>query len=426
LAVVLAVASVLAARAWATEEKGEWKFRAPIMTAPEGKGALVEFPLLPEVYDQARLDQGDLRIYSDSGDEVPYVVRTARGRISSGRLPAKIYNRTYVPGKYSRALVDFGRKTLKNRVEVLTGGENFRRKVLLEGSDDGKKFLRVRQGAYLFRIGRPGSGGDKNVVEFPDNNQRYLQVTVFNDPEDGKVEIEDVRVWRWFETPPETEDVTVAGAAVKERKGFSEVALDLGARNLPLHDLTLRFSDANFYRQAAILGRNSADDNAPGARAGAPKEPAFSPVTMLSLYRFTTGKAKEERLEVSLQNVRYRYLLVRIDNGADKPLHFTGVSARRLASFVACRPQGLGKMWLYFGNEQASAPRYDLPHFVDRLRGEGVRAAFLGAPVPLEPGKGGAPVPWSEKYRALIWVALLAVCVVLALLIRRQVRIASQ
>jgi hypothetical protein len=427
------------ARAGAPEEAGEWAFRAPVIPAPEGKGALIEFPLIPEVFDRARADLGDLRIFTDGGDEVPYVFRMARGKVSSGRLPMKLLNRTYVPGKYSRVVVDFRSRTLKNRIDVITAGENFRRKVIVEGSDDGRKFRRIIEGAFIFRIGRKGEGGDKNDIEITDNNQRFLQVTVFNGQDDPpKVEIEDVQVWRRFESPPQTEQVAIRSAEAKEHKGFTEIVIDLGSRKLPLYDLTLQFAGKDFWRQAVISGTDEdAPDDGEAARgrtgesvsgasdAGGAKDRSWTQLAALPLYRFSSGGAKEEQLTVPLQSRGFRYIQVRIDNGADKPLRFKGASAKRVMCFVSYRPTGLGSSWLYFGNEKSASPRYDLTHFVDRLRGEGVRTATLGSPVPLEPGKGGAPVPWSKKYQALIWAALLAAFTVIALLIHRQIKSAS-
>jgi hypothetical protein len=231
----------------------------PGSVPPKG---VVEFALEPEVYDLSRADLADLRITDGAGVELGYVVRTSSGTSTTEPVASRLYNRTYVPRKQSSVTADFGGRILKNRIEIRTPGDDFRRKVMIEGSDDGEEWRTVLQSAFLFKVSGGGgqAGYEKNDAHFPDNDQRYLRITVHNGQDDPeRVEIEDIKAMRSVSEPPETLPVPVAGLdrAENEKEKATLITLDIQFRHLPLYDLTLDFGDANFFRRVSVLGRNA-------------------------------------------------------------------------------------------------------------------------------------------------------------------------
>jgi len=143
-----------------------------------------------------------------------------------------------------------------------------------------------------------------------------------------------------------------------------------------------------------------------------------------TLHRFSSpdGRAESSSLRLPVDG-RCRYLLVRIHNGDNAPLKFTGMKVNRLQYHLAFQPKAGGTYRLYFGNEAAGKPQYDLAHFIDRLRADGVTTLTLApaSPNPLFAVREKV-VPWSERYRALLWAVLVAVLLILALLVLRQAR----
>jgi len=407
-----------------------WSRCAPIELAHAPAKGIVEFELTPEVYDIARPDLADLRVIADPATEVAHVVRVPTGSSRSVRLQVKLYNRTYVEGKHSSVTVDFAEKVLKHRIEVDTPGTNFRRKLLVEGSDDGLAWQTVRDDALLFRI-RNDQHGDyhKNAVELPANDQRYLRVTVYNGQDDPpRVEPLDVRAWRVERKPARTAPVPIAASKATEKESTTEIALDLGWRRLPLHKLTLRFADANFFRRISLSGRDqevrTRDTGGLLSRKKDYDEPWLH-VASGAIYQYASGRGGERSLTIDLRRAPYRYLLVRVHNADDPPLRFEKGEATRLVHLVAFQPQAGKRCRLYFGNPRAARPSYDLSHYVGRLRSEGVAQATLGeagepSPRP-RPRREQAPSP---LHKLLIWVLLLVALAVLAVLVYRQAKAA--
>ncbi len=406
-----------------------WPYMAPINMKNIGEKKVVECALTPEVYDTARPDLADLRVGGENGAETGYLLRRAEGSVQKIPITVTLYNRSYVPGKQSSITADFGSKIIKNRVGVKTPGTNFRRKVRVEASDDGESWVSIGRDSYLFRVG--GGGGsdgayDKQLVTIPENNLRYLRITVFRGDDDPDVvEIEDVKASRQVKTAAETVPVPIVSAKAETKKHTTDILLDLGFKNLPLYNVELDFSDGDFFRNVTVEGRNRETrivrtpvEDSPALEKTV-KEP-WNRVTAGRIYRFSGGDSVEESLRVNLKGARYRYLMIRVRNDDNPPLHFTSARVERLVGRIAFPSKTGARFALYLGNAKARKPGYDVGHYLDRMRGQGVYEAALGE-VEHNPRytKVEKPIPWSERHKGIIWVALLAMLAALGLLVYR-------
>ena len=438
----LLVSALLASPAASEVKAGEWRCTAPIEVAkaPAIAKGLVEVSLSPEALDNATASLADLRIVDARGVETPYVVtRTfnpARPRAEVAMIPAKLINRTYLPEKCSTVTADFVSKVPKDCVVVRAAGTNFRREVLIESSDDGTSWQRVREGALIFRVAGEGAekGFERDRVAFPENDQRYLRVTVMNGAGDkGQVEIDSVaRVIELQKDyqPGRTEPVTPLSVNVTqdEKRKCTHIELDLGFRNLPLDRMTLAFDDANFFRRATLEGRNEKTRverlaREDGKYAEKVVEMPWEFCRSEMLFRYTAGGKEDSSTSISLDGIRRRYLRLTVHNEDNPPLAFRSAELRRFLALVRFPCQAAGRWTLYLGNPEASAPSYDLAHFADRLEKEGVVEATLGRvarnPAFLIETKGTS---WLEGHPAIVWGALIAVGLALAVLIIRQAK----
>jgi hypothetical protein len=360
-------------------------------------------------------------------------VRVDRGRpLHAVSYPAaRLYNPLYTPGKSSTVTVDFGGRAARSRIDVDTPGTNFRRRVSVDASADGESWQVLKASDWLFRINYERGSYNKAEITLPDNDFRYLRVTVFNAPDDpAQVPVERVTAWDIAAAAPETADAP-AKVTLREdpKQKTTEMEADLGFENLPLAEISLAFADANFLRRVDVLGRNCptrtivepVENSQP--RRLVVEEP-WTGLTTASVYRLPGGPGQEASTGLTLHlDAQCRYLMVRIHNGDDAPLKFSAMHVRRLRQYVDFQAGGAAPWQLYVGNEAATRPQYDLENFADRLRAEGVTAANLGAvaPNPLFV----APVtvvPWSERHAVLLWSGLGVVLAVLTILVVRQAR----
>lgn len=414
------------------ESLSDWHFKAPISMEGYNGEPLVEFSIPPEIYKDARPTLSDFRVVDENnGITTGYVVRMKKNRsVTKPYFPDKIYNRSYVPGKKSVATADFGGKIMKNGVEIVTPGINFRRKVTIEASDNGSNWTVIAKGAFLFRISYSESRVfDKTMVRFPDNNQQYLRVTVYNGAGDpNKLEIKSIKCWAKYMVEQETMPIKTVSAKTEENKKITEIYANLEHSSVPLYKIKLAFEDSDFYRWVEVLGRDSETITYKEPTEGGPPfektvEAPWKRIKSTTIYRFSTGEDFDESLSINIDGARYRYLLIKVHNKDDQPLNFTGITATWRPQYIAFKPVDGGRMSLYFGNNQASRPSYDLGKFESRLREAGVFKASLGPKEALPASvRKEKEKPWSERNSALLWIVLIAGTLFLGYMVLRMLK----
>ena len=105
-----------------------------IEVSSAGRVALV---LDRDVYDAARSDLGDLRVVDETGSPVPYLLERGLAGGAAEKATPRLFNRTFVRGRTETASVDFGERLWKRDVMLSLSGDNFRRRVTVDASDDG-------------------------------------------------------------------------------------------------------------------------------------------------------------------------------------------------------------------------------------------------------------------------------------------------
>ena len=161
----------------------EWRTTLTPRQSIDGMAALM---LDGPVYDRLLTPPDDLRLVNQRGALVPHSIQC--GRIAATRKvvvrPVQIINRTYVPKRFSRAVLDFGERVGKNKIKIDLPGQNYRRRVTIEGGDDGTAWETVAENLFLFDIQVPGQSHRVDALAFAENSFRYLRLTVENMPDD--------------------------------------------------------------------------------------------------------------------------------------------------------------------------------------------------------------------------------------------------
>jgi hypothetical protein len=371
------------------------------------------------VYENARADLGDLRVVDDSGGETPYLLARVDDRPPEPRRPA-FRDVSFVRGKKAMATLDFGAPTLKGRLALSLPGDNFRRRVTVEGRGrrDPEWATLVDQ-AYVFAVPPPAAARYETVL-LPENNHQLLRVTVFHGPDDpDRIEILDAHVDVEESRRPREAPLPARATMAEDAKARETViTLDLGARRQPFRGIVIDAADARFWRGAAVEARI---DPPPGA-GGPPL--AWTYLGEGALYRVESGDGEvreSRRIDVA---GRQRVIRVRIRNRDDAPL--AGVAATVLAPVERLAFEAApGRTYrLRYGDDRRRAPVYDLARTAGDplLYAARAREARLGAPTVTV--AESRPAPWTDRHPALLWAGLLAAVVTLGALTRQALRAA--
>ena len=161
-------------------KKSEWQFSKPIGSVPPASEGYVRVSLDGQTYHQSRSSLSDLRIVDDQQKEIPYALIQEKETTSEEEFSPKIYNKSVLSGAYSTLTLDLEKEIFNNKLVLKTQSKNFKRRVEIAGSNDGKQWFVLKKDAYIFDF----SGEQKvqlTTIQYPDNKYRYLQVKVWND-----------------------------------------------------------------------------------------------------------------------------------------------------------------------------------------------------------------------------------------------------
>lgn len=403
----------------------EWGWKTTVATGP-GTAGMVALPLDEAIYDRMLTPPHDLRLVNKNNALVPHVVQCGRTTAASRMVarPVRIINRTYEPKRFSRAVLDFGEKAVKNRLKIDLSGENYRRRATIEGGDDGTAWEIIAENNFLFDIHVPGQAQRVDTLAFPDNNFRYVRLTVENMPDDpDRVEIFGASAF--YEAPvgrPQLARVEVAERNIEQdqRTNAIFVIVDLGFRNLPLQTVRLDVGNSRFERAYVIEGRNSKRHKiyrrAEEAWRAEEVETPWSSVSLGNFYRREDQGKIWEATEAVIPHAAYRYLRVTIQNRDDSPLEIRDVTVkRRTCALLFDAPPG-AQYTLYGGNSAAGAPAYDFARLVPGLDIATLPQLTHGVIETLRPEE--PQVPWSERYGYLITAGVVvAVILMLAIIL---------
>lgn len=377
---------------------------------------LVDFFVSADVFKHARRDLTDLRIYASDGTTVPDALHILSPKSVRDVIPAKEFNRSEPEEGVHELTLELQRDDIEhNEVVVETSGTDFRRFVVISGSPDGNDWKTLVSGNVLHY-----THGDKTLINkefhYPNSRHRYLKVEVTPDPQiaDGKdaFTFQAVTVVRQLDLPGTsvTTEATVSTREPTRHYGApgSRWILDFGA-SVPCDRLEIAVPDEEFARDISLEAESL---NALG-------QPTFYPVYLnensawqrrrgepLVPIVFTFPEVQSQRLRLTI--VDYR----------NKPLTLESVRGSAAARQIILEQPVDSKLplKLYFGNQDAENTNYDFArNLPDSLPVVPVRAALGTAES--NPQYVPAPKAFTERFPALIYVALGSVSLVLGAVI---------
>jgi len=312
-------------------------------------------------------------------------------------------------------VLDFGERVSKERLALRLSGENFRRRVTVEGSDDGGAWTTLMDEAWVFAIPGPEPARYEDVA-LPENDFALLRVTVFPGPrERERVSIEDAWLPAGERLARREEVLTPRWSRADEpRSRETWLTLDLGARHQPYRAVVLDVEDERFFREARLEVRedpilSASDTIAPPER--------WSGAGRGVVYRLEHGGESRECLRVDAVG-RARALRLRLRNRDDQPLRVRGVSMVAPVERLLLETSRAGEYTLTYGAPDLRAPTYDLAR---TLREDPeTEAAELGPPIRRD--VVADVLPWTERHPVLLWVGLLLVVAALGALTWRALR----
>jgi len=404
--------------------QGRWRIARPIVLPQMHTPGLVYLPLDDDAL-AAVGSPSEYRIVRGGRDEAPYRMEVEDGQVRSRELPASIVSQGVAKdakgvGTRLEIVLDLGSQAgLANKVALRLAGDNFRCRVYIDGAKAAdQEGLRLGQDLVYRHEGR----FEQTRVSIPRSEFRFLRLTLR--PIQGKLPaLERATVLSEVRVPPHWVPVS---AKVNHREDTEArrtvIDLDFGRLVRDLDCVKFGIAEPTFDRSVQWEGTGlsepvvSPEDEETGTVTSERKPEVYEPIGGGTLRREKADKPARLQLPIP----RARKLRILIENGDDRPLTIGDVSVFRLQRGLIFSADPAANYELWYGRPDAPEPDYDVARLPVTMPPAELPAARLGPArsLPVTPPS----LPWSEKHRAVFWIILAAVLILLAALIVRAMR----
>ena len=414
---VIVVALVVVVSVSAQTSLSLWPYYVEV-TAQRTNDELYDVVVPLPVMDKARADLADLRLFDSTNREVPYAIRVRRELDEKREIPTRLFNRGSAGPATSEASVDLGENPGEhNEIEIETNGANFRRQVVVEGSDSGREWRTLSNDGVIFSFSSQNNVAESQRVSYPTSRYRYLRVKVSRDPitdrETPQVTSVKVKMAVREKGLLSTWDVPVPSYQLQRNQGAHATVwtLDLGGR-VPCDRLSLEIEEDSFSRPFQV---ETIDDQ--------------HSVELLASGDLTRHSGDEKKPVVIYFNEEavVRKLRLQITDYSNPTLHITSINASAPARQLVFELKGPAAqpLRLYFGNENVPAPHYDFEKEVAaRVSKEPVHGEL--SDVLANRDYKPEPKPLTERVPWLIYVVLAISSIALGFVLWSLARTATQ
>jgi hypothetical protein len=372
-------------------------------TIARGTGGRQNYIVIDEdIWNHARKDLADIRLYDRHGTQIPYFLTEQRGGIFSEEQPAKVLNLGAIKG-HTEFDVAAGEIAEYDRIRLQLDAKNFVAAATVEGINAAGESRGTKLGSFtLYDFSRENLGSN-SVLKLSPSSFPYLHVRLSSGV--NPAQVKGATIFNVQEKQSAWADVGVCHPS--EQKEHSTILTCEVPPRVPLERILFRVAprQINFRRNVSVTDEHGG-------------QVASGEITRIRMNRGGTMVTSEELAVKVIPGQDSDRLTVTIDNGDDPGLNFDSVQPQSIERRLYFDPQSETVFNLYYGDQKLAAPVYDYAKFfkadpaaVKARLGTGTHnAAYHGRP---------DDRPWSERHRAVLWIAmLLAVAVLAGLAIR--------
>jgi len=370
-----------------------------VQTSPQNYVVLDE-----EIWTRSRPDLADLRIY-DGDFQVQYALSEQRGGTSTYEEPARMLNLGSVAG-HTEFDLDLGQTPEYDRIRLQLDAKDFVVTASVAGSNEtSSKMVAQLPSSTLYDFTREDLGSNA-VLKIPPSSFRYLHVKLGAGI--APAQVKGALVYNLQETKAVWTSVGSCGAP--SQVGRTTVIMCNSSAKVPVDRVRFHVDPKQVNFRRAVMF-SDANDNHYGMG---------SDITRVKINRAGTAVISEE-LDVPVGGQSSGPLKVTVDNGDNPPLAFSAVELLSLERRVYFDAQGKSSLKLYYGDDKLEAPVYDYARFFKP--DQAAAKAELGSGAHNEAYTGRPDErPWSERHKAVLWVAMILAVIVLAVLAIRGLK----
>ncbi|WP_167354719.1 DUF3999 family protein [Pedobacter terrae] len=337
----------------ANAQTNTYKFKRNI----SGVNSVWHKMVLPDdLYKKANAGFEDLRIFGINGKdtiEVPYLLKQRVDKVSSNDITFKQINQSVNQNGYYYTFQS-PEISLINQIKLAFKQENFDWEVTLEGSNDNKEWFNILSNYRILSIKNNDTDYQFTRLNFPDAKYQYFRLLVKSPIQP---ELLEAKILKTDTIPGTFKVVKYQSFDLKNDASKKETVVDVTLTNqVPLSYLKLNAqSDFDFYRPIKIEYATDSFKTDKGIQ-----------YNYANLYEGTISSLVEAAF--NFENTITSRLKITIQNNDNMPLRLSGLQLKgNIYEIIARFDQPKNEYALYYGNEKAISPVYEIEKFESKI-----------------------------------------------------------
>jgi len=365
--------------------------------------------ILPnEIFGKIREDISDLRIYgiTENRDtvEAPYILRLKKDVLSDTEIEAKIINSVQNEDGYYFTFQTTSAEPI-NHINLSFREDNFDWNIQLEGSHNQQDWFSILEDYRILSISNDQTDFQFTKLTFPTAIYSYFRLLIHSTqkPSLKKVSLaNEVYVEGTFTIFPIVKTKTILS---ESRRTELELTLDYP---VPVSSIRIVVSDKfDFYRPVTISYLVDSIETQQGWKQN---------------YRnLTSGTLNSiEENEFSFNSKIIQKLRIIVENEDNHALTFDDFEVKGYVHELVARFDQPADYYLFYGNELAASPRYDLLQFSDKIP-EDISTLVIGDERKILSNSIDESLPLFQN-KAWLWLIIVLLMTLLGLFTVRMIR----
>ena len=310
--------------------------------------------ILPESdFSKLKSDFSDIRIFeSKSKVEAPYILKSSENRISQIEIPFQMIN---VSSKNSEYFYTFELSENKqiNQIKLEFEQQNFDWKIDLEASNNQTEWFSVLENYRILSIKNTQTDYQFTQVDFPDSKYKFYRIKI---KANEQPKLSGAKIW---EQKNNAENLKISAIksikkAIDSKQKTSIIDIEL-IHKIPVSQLNIEVTSAFYYYRPIKI--EALKDSIQTEKGWHFNYEILSQETLSSL----------DKNGFSLGNSLAKKLRITIENGNNQPLEINNVIVKNPIYYLLARFTEKGNYDLFYGNNKASKPNYDIENFQENI-----------------------------------------------------------
>ncbi len=308
------------------------------------------------MYQKLKTGFEDLRIFGVNGKdtvEVPYLLKQRGDQVSTQEIAFKQLNQSNANQVYYYTFQPSA-ATVINQINLNFKQENFDWKVNLEGSNDNQSWFTIAKDYRILSIKNQYTDYHFTRLNFPDAKYSYFRLAVKSNTQP---ELLGTKILKADTVKGVFQNIKYQSYNIKNDAEHKETVIDVNLTDpVPVSQLSLNAqSDFDFYRPFKIEYVTDSFKTDQGMQ-----------YNYMELYSGTISSL--EKPVFSFPNTITSKLKITIQNNDNKPLRLSGLALKgNVYELIARFDDPKLAYALYYGNEKATAPSYEIDKFENKI-----------------------------------------------------------